>query len=440
MKIELYSPYSERIPTRFRKGGDGMERTILHSDCNCFYASVEMLHHPETRNVPMAVGGDPEARHGIVLTANYIAKRMGVKTGMALWQARQVCPQIVFVPPHYDQYIRFSRYARQIYSQYTDLQEPFGLDECWLDVTPSTSIKGDGMKIAGEISSRIKRELGITVSIGVSWKKIFAKLGSDYKKPDAITAFTRENYRQMVWPLPASDLFYVGRATTGKLKRLGIRTIGDIAESDPEILHSHLGKVGYLLYSYANGLNDDPVCREGYEVPVKSIGNSCTTPRDLGTDLDVRIIQQALAESVSARLRENGFLCRTVEISVRTNGLVWFSRQKKLGRPTNVTDDITKAAWELFRASYNWEAPIRSLGIRGTDLVSGQIPIQFDLFTNEEQREKKKRMDRAVDDIRRRFGYYAVQRAFVYEDKALMQLDAKKDHTIHPAGYFHSAM
>ena len=417
-----------------------MERTILHSDCNCFYASVEMLHHPETRNVPMAVGGDPEARHGIVLTANYIAKRMGVKTGMALWQARQVCPQIVFVPPHYDQYIRFSRYARQIYSQYTDLQEPFGLDECWLDVTPSTSIKGDGMKIAGEISSRIKRELGITVSIGVSWNKIFAKLGSDYKKPDAITAFTRENYRQMVWPLPASDLFYVGRATTGKLKRLGIRTIGDIAESDPEILHSHLGKVGYLLYSYANGLNDDPVCREGYEAPVKSIGNSCTTPRDLGTDLDVRIIQQALAESVSARLRENGFLCRTVEISVRTNGLVWFSRQKKLGRPTNVTDDITKAAWELFRASYNWEAPIRSLGIRGTDLVSGQIPIQFDLFTNEEQREKKKRMDRAVDDIRRRFGYYAVQRAFVYEDKALMQLDAKKDHTIHPAGYFHSAM
>ena len=195
-----------------------------------------------------------------------------------------------------------------------------------------------------------------------------------------------------------------------------------------------------MLYSYANGWNDDPVCKEGYEAPVKSVGNSCTTPRDLTKDLDVRIIQQALAESVSARLRENGFLCRTVEISVRTNGLVWFSRQKKLPRPTNVTDEITKAAWELFQASYRWEAPIRSLGIRGTDLVSSQMPMQLDLFTNEHQRDKKKRMDRAVDEIRRRFGYYAVQRAFVYEDKALMKLDAKKDHTIHPAGYFHSAM
>ena len=429
-----------RITSADRQGGDVMERTILHSDCNCFYASVEMLHHPETRNVPMAVGGDPEARHGIVLTANYIAKRAGVKTGMALWQARQACPQVVFVPPHYDQYIRFSKYAREIYSDFTDLQQPFGLDECWLDVTPSAGIKGDGLRIAEEISRRIKKELGITVSIGVSWNKIFAKLGSDYKKPDAITAFTRDNYRGLVWPLPASDLFYVGRATTAKLCRMGIMTIGDIAESDPELLHSHFGKVGYVLYTYANGWNDDPVYKEGYEAPVKSVGNSCTTPRDLTTDLDVRIIQQALSESVCARLRENGFLCRTVEISVRTNGLIWFSRQKKLKQPTNVTDEVVKAAWELFKANYSWEAPIRSLGVRGTDLVTGQIPVQLDLFMNEQQREKKRKMDRAVDEIRRRFGYYAVQKAFVYEDKDLMRLDAKKDHTIHPEGYFHGAM
>lgn len=199
-----------------------MSRTILHSDMNCFYASVEMLHHPELAGKPMAVGGDPEARHGIVLTANYIAKRAGVKTGMALWQARQVCPEIIFVPPRMDLYLRFSRMAQEIYSEYTDQREPFGIDESWLDVTASTSVKGDGMKIAKEISSRIKYELGVTVSIGVSWNKIFAKLGSDYKKPDAITEFSKDNYKDIAWKLPVGDLLMVGRSTERTMKKLGI--------------------------------------------------------------------------------------------------------------------------------------------------------------------------------------------------------------------------
>lgn len=228
-----------------------MSRTILHSDMNCFYASVEMLHHPELAGKPMAVGGDPEARHGIVLTANYIAKRAGVKTGMALWQARQVCPEIIFVPPRMDLYLRFSRMAQEIYSEYTDQREPFGIDESWLDVTASTSVKGDGMKIAKEISSRIKYELGVTVSIGVSWNKIFAKLGSDYKKPDAITEFSKDNYKDIAWKLPVGDLLMVGRSTERTMKKLGICTIGDLAGAESSILETYLGKMGLVLHTFA---------------------------------------------------------------------------------------------------------------------------------------------------------------------------------------------
>ena len=397
-----------------------MSRTILHSDMNCFYASVEMLHHPELAGKPMAVGGDPEARHGIVLTANYIAKRAGVKTGMALWQARQVCPEIIFVPPRMDLYLRFSRMAQEIYSEYTDQREPFGIDESWLDVTASTSIKGDGMKIAKEISSRIKYELGVTVSIGVSWNKIFAKLGSDYKKPDAITEFSKDNYKDIAWKLPVGDLLMVGRSTERTMKKLGICTIGDLAGAEPSILETYLGKMGLVLHTFANGWDETPVLVEGYKVPIKSIGNSTTTPRDLVSELDVKIILMALSESVGARLRENGFQCRTVEISIRDNGLYHFTRQCKLDRASNLTEEIARTAFELFQKNYNWEHPIRSLGVRGCDLVSEEMPYQLDLFMDETKREKIKKMDQVVDEIRGRFGYQSIQRAFMYQDKIVL--------------------
>lgn len=413
-----------------------MERTILHSDMNCFYASVEMLHHPELAGKPLAVGGDPEARHGIVLTSNYIAKKSGVKTGMALWQAKQVCPEIIFVPPRMDLYLRFSRMAQEIYSEYTDLREPFGIDESWLDVSASTSIKGDGMKIANEISKRIKHELGVTVSIGVSWNKIFAKLGSDYKKPDAITEFSRENYKNLAWNLPAGDLIYVGRSTNKKLQTLGIKTIGELANTEPAILENRLGKMGLVLHTFANGWDETPVCVEGYQAPIKSIGNSTTTPRDLVNDLDVKIILMALSESVASRLRENGFQCKVVEISIRDNELYHFSRQCKLKRPTNITDEIVQAAYRLFKDNYRWEHPIRSLGVRGCDLVSDDMPYQLDLFISEQKREKLEKMDQVVDEIRARFGYQSIQRAFVYQDKMLAQLNVR-EHTVHPQGYFH---
>lgn len=410
-------------------------RTILHSDMNNCYASIELLHRPELRGKPLAVGGDPEARHGIVLAKDQLAKKAGVKTGMALWQARQVCPDIVFVPPRMDLYLRFSRLAHEIYADYTDLQEPFGVDESWLDVTDSCTLKGDGIQIAEEISRRIKSELGITVSIGVSWNKIFAKLGSDYKKPDAITVISKENYKDIVWSLPASDLLYVGKSTEKKLKTLGVQTIGDLARMDEKILQSVLGKMGLILKLFANGEDQTPVSMENVHAPIKSIGNSTTTPRDLTTYEDAAIVTYILAESVAARLRENNFVGHVVEISVRDNELYSFTRQKKLENPTDITSEIAEAALELFRINYKWDKPIRSIGVRASDLRSPFSATQLSLFVDENYREKMRKVDRAVDEIRKRFGFDSIQRGLMYCDRALSKVNAKEDHTVHPHGY-----
>lgn len=414
-----------------------MERTILHSDMNCFYASVEHLHRPELTGKPLAVGGDPEARHGIVLTADYLAKKNGVKTGMALWQARQVCPELIFVPPRMDLYLRFSKMAAEIYSEYTNRIEPFGIDESWLDVSASATIKGDGEKIAREISNRIKFELGVTVSIGVSFNKIFAKLGSDYKKPDAITTMFRNEFRTKAWELPVGDLLCVGRSTQRKLAKFGIHTIGELARMDEQILVGHLGKMGSVLWGFANGFDDSPVRTEHTQAPIKSVGNSVTTPRDLETDEDVKIVLFILAESVAARLRENGFRCRVVEISVRDKELNSFTRQRKIKNATNITKEIGEYAYQLFQENYTWGKAIRSLGVRGADLVTDHYWEQIDLFSSMEKREKQMKMDVAIDEIRKRYGFYSVQRGLMYQDTKLSSVNAKEDHTIHPHGYFH---
>lgn len=418
-----------------RKRGGIMDRVILHSDMNNCYASIELLHHPELRGRPLAVGGDPEARHGIVLAKDQLAKKAGVKTGMALWQARQICPEIQFVPPHMDLYLRFSRLAHEIYGEYTDRQEAFGVDESWLDVTESCCLKGTGMTVAKEISNRIKLELGITVSIGVSWNKIFAKLGSDYKKPDAITEISKENYQSIVWPLPVEDLLYVGSATKRKLHDYGIFTIGQLAKTDPEVLRSRIGKMAYILNAFARGKDQTPVSRENTSAPIKSIGNSTTTPRDLENETDVEIVIYLLAESVSARLREHQFKGDVVEITVRDKDLNSFTRQRKISMPTNITNEIAAASMQLFRENYGWDKPIRSIGVRVSDLVLEDYPVQLDLFVSQEQREKQHRMDLAVDSIRKRFGFYAVQRGLMYTDCKLAALNAREDHVVHPHGY-----
>ena len=415
-----------------------MGRAILHIDMNSCYASIECLHHPEIRHLPVAVGGDVEARHGIILAKNELAKRAGVKTGEALWQAKQKCPDLVIVPPHYQLYLRFSRMARAIYAEYTDLIEPFGLDEAWIDVTGS-GVFGDAIEIAETIRKRVKFELGITVSIGVSFNKIFAKLGSDYKKPDAITVFGKDDYREKVWPLPVEELLYVGPATTRKLRARCIRTIGDLAQTDPSLLHSWLGKMGYVLHAFANGNDPSPVAPLGEEAIIKSIGNSTTTPRDLTCEEDVNIIFYVLAESVAARMRENGFRAKTVQISLRDIDLFSFERQCKLESPSCLASELHDAGMRLLRDHYRFRKPLRSVGIRGMDLVPIQTAMQLNFFEDPVRREKRERLEVAVDELRRRFGHAAVSRAVTMCDPSLGTINPKDDHTIHPVGYFKPA-
>ena len=412
-----------------------MERVILHSDCNCFYASVEMLHHPELDGRPLAVGGDPEQRHGIILTANYIAKRAGVKTGTALWEAKQACPGLIIVPPRMDLYFRFSEAAREIYREYSDRVEPYGLDECWIDCTQSRQCFGSGPDLACEISERIKRELGITVSIGVNWNKVYAKFGSDYKKPDAITVIDRSNYRDIVWKSPVGDLLFVGRATQRKLLRYGILTIGDLAQTDPAFLQGVFGKIGLVLSAFARGEDQTPVAPDRSEVPVKSIGNSATTPRDLTNEQDVRMVVYMLAESVASRLRGHGFVGDVVEIYVRDGDLCGFSRQHKVDMPTNISEEIAQEAMRLFKENYVWEKPIRSIGVRVSHLKAEDFPYQISLFTDPLWREKQLKADIAVDEIRSRFGFQAVRRGLMHVDADLSAEDAET-HVVHPHGYF----
>lgn len=419
------------------------DRTILHVDMNCFYASCKMAYHPKLQGKPIAVCGDPERRSGIVLTASYPAKRMGVKTGMPLWEAQQHCRDIIFVPAHYDLYTRYSGYTREIFLRYSDQVEPFGLDEAWIDCTGSWQIHGDGPTIAKKMSDTVKDELGITCSIGVSWNKTLAKLGSDYKKPDATTIISRDNFKKIVWLLPASDLLYVGSKTAAKLSNYAIHTIGDLAQTNPKFLQEKLGKVGVMLWQFANGMDSAPVAKYEYKdviAPIKSIGNSWTTPRDLLTDEDVWIVILLLAESVAARLRENHFRCRGVEVTLRDSSLFSFERQCKLQQPTMQEQEIAEAAYKLYKKNYRWGEHLRSIGVRAIDLRPETEPCQICFDCSAEKQEDLEKLESTIDNVRGRFGYYALQRGVMYCDRALSHCDAKGDHTIHPHGYLQGSI
>lgn len=412
-----------------------MERVILHSDLNNFYASVECLYNPKLRDKPVAVGGDVEARHGIILAKNYHAKKYGILTGEAIWQAQQKCRDLVVVPPNFKRYMRFSQMARDIYADYTDQCESFGLDECWLDVTGSYRLFGDGKAIADKIRERIKFEMGITASVGVSFNKIFAKLGSDIKKPDATTIISKDNFKDVVWKLPVNELLYVGRATHKKLNRYGIKTIGDLANTELKYLEYWLGKWGYMLWTFANGYDTSPVSNIGAKSLIKSVGNSTTTPRDLMNNEDVKITIYVLSESVAMRLRSHGFVCGTIQIYVRDNKLVSFERQGRVEIPTSNSNTIAKKAMELFTESYNWDKPVRSIGVRACNLtLEGDTQISF--LPEHISEQKQNDLERAIDDIRRRFGHFAVQRGMMLQDSNLSNLNPKDDHVIFPVSYF----
>lgn len=402
-----------------------MERTILHSDLNNFCASVECLYRPQLRNVPVAVAGDPEARHGIVLAKNEAAKRCGVRTGNPLWLAKQKCKDIVFIPPHHDEYMKFSRLAREIYSEYTDQVESFGLDECWLDVSGSTSLFGNGQTIANTIRRRIKEELGLTVSIGVSYNKIFAKLGSDLKKPDATTVIRQENFKEIVWPLSVGELLYVGASTRSKLGRCGIETIGDLAQADVTFLESLLGKNGRMLWMFANGLDTSPVCSIGEKVLIKSIGNSTTTSRDLISDESIRIVLYSLCECVSARMRECGFLCKTVQVGIRDNTLHWIERQGALPIPNRTASSLFKKAYALVCSNRN-ESPIRSLSVRACDLLSPETE-QMSFLSDISKIQRRETLEETADNLRSRFGSLSLRRGIMLSDPSLSKLELHCD-------------
>lgn len=411
-------------------------RTILHSDCNGFFASVECLYNPSLKNKPVVVGGDAEKRHGIILAKNEIAKKYKISTGEPIWKALKKCPELEVVPPHYDRYLRLSKLCREIYYEYTDKIEPFGLDEAWLDVTGSYLLFGDGEKIAHEIRKRIKRELGITVSIGVSFNKIFAKLGSDYKKPDAVTVISKENFKEIAWKLPASDLLYVGKSTDTKLKGLGIFTIGDLANYPLTLLRSNFGKWGDLLYSFSNGYDSSEVSNYEETDPVKSIGNATTTIRDIENFEDAKIIFMILTDSVARRLREQGLYCKEVSISIRDTKLNTITRQTKLGRYTNLTNDILKSSLSLFKNNHDFSINVRTLGVTVSDLKNDSISTQVSIFEDETKRDRLQNLDSACDILKERFGCYCIRPAKVMFDPILSGFSPKEEHVAHPVSYF----
>ena len=406
------------------------DRCVLHIDMNNFFATVECRGRDDLVGKPVAVGGDAEARHGIILAKNYEAKSYGIRTGESIVEAKNKCPKLIILPAHYDEYIKVSRAAREIYSDYTDLIESFGIDECWIDVTESEYLFGGGEGIADEIRGRIKRELGVTVSIGVSFNKVFAKLGSDLKKPDATTVISRENFKSTVWALPAEDLLFVGRSTKRRLNTLGIFTIGDLANADGNMLLRFLGKNGLMLQNFALGRDNAPVLHNEAAYPIKSVGNSTTAPRDIKTEREAEIVFAVLCESVAVRLRAEGKKCTTVRISVRSSDLSWFSKQCRV-EATFSEREIYRAAVALYRESFKGGA-VRSLGVCGADLCP-ERDEQISIFDGETVgRARLEVLERTTDTIRSRFGKYAIRRGLMLEDVSLSGFCPYDEHTVHP--------
>lgn len=391
-------------------------RAILHSDLNSFYASVEMMLEPKLRGKAVAVCGSTEDRHGIVLAKSDLAKRAGVKTGMVNWEARRLCKDLIVVPPQYEQYLKYSKLTQSIYQRYTDLIEPFGMDECWLDVSGSERMCGDAMSIAESIRKSTREELGLTVSIGVSYNKIFAKLGSDMKKPDAITEITAENFKNKVWPLPANEMIYVGPATTKKLAGYGITTIGEVAAAQPDFLKRLLGVNGLALWQYANGADQSRVMHKDFVSPVKSIGHGITCVSDLLNEEEVWKVILELSQDIGHRLRVHGLAARTVQVGVRGNNLLGSQFQCKLPFKTQIPSEIAATAFKAFKEHYQWGTKVRAVTVRAIELVPKDQAEQLSLFVDNSQREKRERLEDAIEEIRSRFGKRAITNAILMGD------------------------
>ncbi|HIV79465.1 MAG TPA: DNA polymerase IV [Candidatus Avanaerovorax faecigallinarum] len=390
-----------------------MDRIILHCDMNSFFASVELIEHPELKEKPVAVCGDPDSRHGIILAKNEPAKAFGIVTAETVSQARRKCPDLILLPPHHDKYRHYSRLINAVYYQYTDMVEPFSIDESWLDVTASVKLFGSGRDIADRIRERVRSELGLTLSAGVSYNKIFAKMGSEYKKPDATTEITRENYKRLLWPQPVENMFFVGFATAQKLRSAGISTIGDLASASDIRLESLLGKQGPLLIKYASGRDDSPVSLSGERDRIKSVGNGITFSRDLKSAEDALTAVTSLSDTVAGRLRKYGFKAKGVKVDIKDASFKSISRQKQLVKPTHLSSDIKQAAMELISSSWRFPDPIRLITVTAINLTDGEEGEQLSFFGNgyssgcesaAAAEEKSDSIEKAMDDIRRKFG------------------------------------
>ena len=340
------------------------------------------------------------------------AKAQGVKTAETIWQARRKCPALLLLPAHHDKYRYYSRLAGEIYRRYTDLVEPFGIDESWLDVTGTLGLfGGDPAALADQLREEMKRELGLTISVGVSFNKVFAKLGSDYKKPDATTVISREQVPQILWPLPVTDLLFVGRASARMLAEHHIHTIGDLARARREDLKKWLGKHGEQLHDAANGWDHSPVRPAGETPPPKSVGNGLTFRRNLTGAEEIQAGAQLLAERVALRLRRHQLKCTTVQVSLRSPEFKTIQRQKGTPAPTNVSRVIFQCVVELLEGTWNWSAPLRAMTITAAGLVpEEEAGEQLDLFTPQAavRRGKQEKLERTMDALRDRYGPHVI--------------------------------
>lgn len=389
------------------------QRVIFHCDLNCFFASVELLDKPALWDVPVAVCGDPKSRHGIILAKNEPAKKRGVQTAETVWQAKKKCPVLVLLPPHHELYEAYSRRVNEIYGRFTDLVEPFGIDESWLDVTGSLHLfGGDARALADRIRATVKAETGLTVSVGVSFNKVFAKLGSDLKKPDATTVIPPEGWRDIVWPLPVGDMLFAGRSTQRVLGQYGIETIGQLAACPEEMAEQLLGKMGGQLWRYANGLDNSPV-RPGHQrEPVKSVGNGTTFPADLVRWEQIRQGLAPLCDSVATRLRRQRLYAGGVSVTLKGADFKTVSRQMRLDEPTHLMRDIWETAQELARQIWKAPTPIRAMTVTALYVTEdGQAYRQMDLLgqASAKRSERQEKLESAVDAIREKYGSGAIR-------------------------------
>lgn len=384
-----------------------MERVILHCDLNNFYASVEQKLNPELKDYPIAVCGDQEKRHGIVLAKNYKAKAFNIQTGDPLWLAKQKCPDIVFVKPHFEEYVQFSKAVHQIYLEYTDKVESFGIDECWLDVTSSQRLFGDGETIANTIRERVKNEIGLTISVGVSFTKVLAKLGSDLKKPDATTVLSRENYMNIIGKMSPSEMIMIGKKTNEKLKKLNIHTIEELANANKDMLRYHFGVIADNLINAACGIEVDSVSEYSKVSVPKSVSNGTTTPRDICNISDAKVVIYALAEMVANRLRQYNLVANGISLSIRNSDLEWSQKQCVLNPSSSNATDIAEKSIELLKTLHSFPDPLRTITI-GAIRLSNKDNLQISIFSNKV--DKEERLEQSIDNIRYKYGYTSVRR------------------------------